>query len=154
MTTIITITNEPTTVLGGLEYDYSGQDRILKNLNKNEYEIFYCGQNQGGLDHQLISSIANGDTFRIYYRSKTNIPYTFLGETDISSVIQYRTVPLLENSVPTSRLQIHLVIRNEHVVNQIVPNTLYDGVGKYKKTVLNHSNFPINKNTNLGFYKL
>lgn len=152
MPTIVTITNEPTTVIGGLNYDYSGQDRVLKNVHKNEYEVFYCGQNQGGLDHKLLSSVEDHDTFRIYYRNLTNTPYSYLGDTTISSVVQYRTVPLRQNSVPTERLQIHLVVRN--VSNQIVPNTQYIGSGKYKKSVLSHSNFPTNQNTNLGFYKL
>lgn len=157
MPTIITITNEKITFFGGegeYEYNYSVQDRILKNIHKNEYEIFYSGQNQGILDHQLITSVKDGDIFRIYYRDKKDKAYIFLGDTTVSSIVQYRSVPLNQNSTPMSRLQIHLVIKNENVINQIVPNTMYEGCGKYKKTVLNHSNFPTNKNINLGFYKL
>ena len=152
MTIIITITNQKIKLFGE-EYNYSVQDRILKNIHKNEYEIFYSGQNQGMLDYQLLSSVQNKDTFRIYYREKINQDFTFLGETTVSSIVQYRTVPLNKNSIPSSRLQIHLVIKKQNVINQIVPNTMYNGCGKYKKTVLDHSNFSTNKNMNLGFYK-
>ena len=48
MPVIITITNEPTTVDSyDTVYNYSEYDRILKNVYKNEYEVFYSGQNKG-----------------------------------------------------------------------------------------------------------
>ena len=45
MPVIITITNEPTTVNSSDNkvYNYSEYDRILKNVCKTEYEVFYSG---------------------------------------------------------------------------------------------------------------
>jgi hypothetical protein len=71
MTTIITITAEEVGTIDSKFYDYSGEDRILKNIISDDYEVFYSGQNQGRLDYQLIDSVNSSSTFRVYYRKKT-----------------------------------------------------------------------------------
>jgi len=70
MTTIITITSEEIGIIDNNFYDYSGEDRILKNIISGGYEVLYSGQNQGNLDHQLIDAVNSSSTFRIYYRKK------------------------------------------------------------------------------------
>lgn len=151
MTVIITITADPD--IDENPYNtYTGEDRILKNIFNGDYEIFYSGQNQGKLDDLLTDSVNTGESFRIYYRKKNNTPFIFLGVTDVSSVIQERTVPKGKNSLPQQRLQIRLVISAVSVCN-IVINTAFIGSGKYKKAILQHSKFNINVNTNLGFYR-
>ena len=51
MTTIITITSEEILTIYNNFYDYSGEDRILKNIINGDCEVFYSGQNQGRLDY-------------------------------------------------------------------------------------------------------
>ena len=158
MPVIITITNEPTTVDSSDKvYEYS--DRILKNVCKPEYEVFYSGQNKGRLDNELISAIQNHESFKVYYRPKKNMQYTYLGHTDISNIIQYRTLPINENTNTEQRLQIHLIINS--IENILVPVNNIHGPGKYKKDVLIHAGLRDvndnsiihhNRNTNLGFY--
>jgi len=160
MPIVITITNESTILDGsGNIYDYSGYDRILRNILNNEYEIFYSGQNQGKLDQQLIDSISNQETFKIYYRPKTSISYTYLGETNIVDVIHKRKVRIGIDASPDQKLQLHMVVSNIH--NTIVPTNNFTGSGKFKKDVLVHSGLrntngdiiiQHNKNTNIGFY--
>lgn len=71
---IITMTNTATTVDGsGKIYDYSS-DKILYNILNNYYEVIYYGQNQGKLDQELIDSINNQESFKIYYRTKKIYP--------------------------------------------------------------------------------
>jgi hypothetical protein len=148
---LITITNEPVNVDDTHTYDYSSEDRILKNIHRNEYEIFYSGQNQGGLDHQLINAIDEEQEFKIYYRHKKKTNFIYLGKTNISSVIQYRTKPVGRgnNTIPSERLQIHLVVKE--VENELIVNNNFTGA-RYKKGVLTHAGLPLTKNTNLGFY--
>ena len=74
MTTIITITVKPITVLGD-GYDYTEGDRILQNIISGEYEIIYSGQNQGMEDYKLINSVEEQSPFRIYYRTYINTPF-------------------------------------------------------------------------------
>ena len=160
MPVILTITNKPTTVDGsGNIYDYSGYDRILHNILTNEYEVFYSGQNQGVLDHHLIDSINNREIFKIYYRPRTNMPYKYLGETNIVDVIQYRKIPIREDSSQDEKLKIHMVVKN--IQNIMVPTNNFTGSGKFKKDILVHSGLRNTnndiiiqhiKNTNIGFY--
>ena len=72
MPVIITITNEPTTIDSSDKvYNYSEYDRILKNVCKTEYEVFYSGQNKGRIDYQLIDAIQNKtDNFDKQYMDK------------------------------------------------------------------------------------
>ena len=161
MPVIITITNEPTTIDSHEQvYDYSGYDRILKNVCQNEYEIFYSGQNKGNLDHQLINAIDNRELFKVYYRPKKKMSFIYLGSTNNSNIIQYRTLPLNVNTNTEQRLQIHLKINN-NISHVTVPIHINNGSGKYKKDVLIHSGLrdihnnsliPHNRNTNIGFY--
>ena len=51
---VITITLDRN-VLDGYTYDY--KDRILKNIHKNIYEIFYSGQTHGRKDYELLNAI-------------------------------------------------------------------------------------------------
>ena len=159
MPIIITITNEPINFDGSLIYNYSDYDRILKNIFKNEYEVFYSGQNRGKMDYQLINAIENNDLFKIYYRPKKSMSYTYLGYTINSSIIQYRKVPLNTNTSTEERLQIHLVVKN--IENCLIPTNNFSGSGKYKKDLLVHAGLrdqndnsilQHNKNTNIGFY--
>ena len=152
MPVIITITNEPTT-------DGDIYDKILHNIFNNEYEIFYSGQKQGKLDQQLIDCINNNETFKIYYRKKTNTPFIFLGTTNIVNVVQYRQVPIGINASENEKLQLHMLVKNIH--NTIVPINNFNGSGKFKKDILVYSGLrntdggiiiQHNKNTNIGFY--
>ena len=151
MTTIITITAKPITVLGD-GYDYTEGDRILQNIISGEYEIIYSGQNQGMEDYKLINSVEEQSPFRIYYRTYINTPFIYLGSTTISSIIHRRLVSTGINSIPNQRLQIKLIILPNNIINQEI-ETLFIGSGKFKKAILQHSNFNINQNTNIGFYK-
>jgi hypothetical protein len=151
MTTIITITAARVTFSGENYHDYT--DRILFNIMTDNYEVLYSGQNQGKYDIKLIDSVEQQSEFRIYYRKKVNTPFTYLGSTNISCIIQERIVPNGTNSIFNERLQIRLIILAENVINRQI-NTEFEGMGKYKKSVLQHNNFNINgKNLCLGFYK-
>jgi len=153
MTTIVCITSEPITISTGDIYDYSGEDRILRNILTNEHEVFYSGQNQGKEDYKLIESVENHSLFKIYYRNGSNKPFLYLGSTNVSSIIRERVIRTGINTVPLERLQIRLVLPFENIRNEEI-NTEFEGVGKYKKAVLQHSHFEITgKNLNLGFYK-
>ena len=153
MTTIITITAEAIKTIDNNFYDYSGEDRILRNIITQDYEVFYSGQNQGRLDYQLIDSINSNNVFRIYYRKKSNHPFIFLGETNQSSIIKERTINRGISSLPHERLQIRLVIPANNIKNVIIDSNFH-GSGKYKKSILQHSNFEFEGVfTQLGFYK-
>ena len=137
MPIIITITNEPIRIDDSLKfYNYSEYDRILKNIVKNEYEIFYSGQNRGMIDYQLIDAIKKGDLFKVYYRPKKKMAYTYLGYTYDSSIIQYRTVPINKDTNTGERLQIHLLVKN--IENIIVPENNILGSGRFKKDVFTY----------------
>ena len=152
MTTIISITAEEIGTIDNNFYDYSGEDRILKNILSGEYEIYYSGQNQGRLDYQLIDTVNSLSTFRVYYRRKNNSPFMFLGSTNYSSIVKERITANGINSLPTERLQIRLVIPLADI-SDIKIDTMFEGVGKYKKAILQHSNFHTDGvNINLGFY--
>ena len=160
MPVIITITCEPTWIDSSDKiYDYSEYDRILKNVCKDEYEVFYSGQNKGRIDYQLINAIQNDELFKVYYRPKKSMPYIYLGVTDSSNIIQYRTLPINVDTNIEQRLQIHLIINN--IKNISVPTHSFSGSGKYKKDILIHAGLrdvndnsiiEHNKNTNIGFY--
>ena len=152
MTTIITITSEEIVTIDNNLYDYSGEDRILKNILSCEYEVFYSGQNQGRLDYQLVDAVNSSSIFRVYYRRKSNSPFIYLGKTNYSSIIKERITAKGKNASPNERLQIRLVIPVVNI-SDVEIETHFEGSGKYKKAVLQHSNFPTtNQNTNLGFY--
>ena len=151
MTTIITITSEEIGTIYNNFYDYSGEDRILKNILTGEYEVFYSGQNQGRLDYQLGDSVNSSSTFRVYYRRKSNTPFIFLGSTNYSSIVKERTIGRANNSLPNERLQIRLVIPVASIRDTRV-DTHFEGSGCYKKSILQHSSFDTCVNTNLGFY--
>jgi hypothetical protein len=151
MVVIITITAEEIRSIDNYVYDYSGEDRILTNILTDEYEVFYSGQNQGIKDYQLIDAVNSSSLFRIYYRNKKNSPFRFLGSTNYSSIIKERASRKGINALPNERLQIRLVIPLNNIENVQI-ETHFNGRGCYKKSVLQHSNFPINLNVNLGFY--
>ena len=151
MTTIITITAEEIGTIDNNFYDYSGEDRILKNIISGDYEVFYSGQNQGRLDYQLEDNVNASSMFRVYYRKKSNSPFIFLGSTNYSSIVKERTIAKGINSLPNERLQIRLVIPLANISETKI-DTEFEGVGKYKKAILQHSGFDIDVNINLGFY--
>ena len=137
MPVIITITNQPINIDGSNEVcNYDKYDRILRNINKNEYEVFYSGQNKGQMDYQLIDAITNNDTFKVYYRPRKSMNFTYLGYTNNVNVVQYRTLPLNIRSNSNERLQIHLTINN--ISNTPVPINDFIGSGRYKKDILVH----------------
>lgn len=151
MTVIITITCEPTSSVDNHRYDYSRQDEII--IRTGVIEAYYSGQNQGKADHQLLESVEASEPFHVYYRVKSNTPFTYSGVTTRARVVQYRTVPTKQNSDPNERLQIHLVITNP--VNETLPDDgRHTGPGKYKKAIFEHRNLPLDLNINLGFYKI
>ena len=150
-TTIIFITAEEIGTIDGNLYDYSGQDRILKNIFSGEHEVLYSGQNQGIMDYQLVDAVNSLSTFRVYYRIKKTSPFRFLAFTNSSSIVKERIVGNGVNASPNERLQIRLVIPVVNIENTQIHNQ-FEGVGCYKKSVLQHSNFPTNLNVNLGFY--
>ena len=152
MTTIIAITAEEIGTIDNNFYDYSGEDRILKNIISGDYEVFYSGQNQGILDYKLVDSVNSSSIFRVYYRRKSNSPFMFLGRTNYSSIVKERTIAKGVKSLPNERLQIRLVIPLINISEEVI-DTEFEGVGKYKKAILQHSGFDINVNINLGFYK-
>ena len=152
MTTVITITAEEIGTISNNFYDYSGEDRILKNIISGDYEVFYSGQNQGRLDYQLEDTVNTSSTFRVYYRRKSNSPFIFLGRTNYSSIVKERTIAKAINSLPNERLQIRLVIPLANISETQI-DTEFEGVGKYKKAILQHSGFDIDVNINLGFYR-
>ena len=133
MTTIIAITAEIGTIDNNF-YDYSGEDRILKNIISGDYEVFYSGQNQGLLDYKLIDSVNSSSTFRVYYRKKSNSPFIFLGKTNYSTIVKERIIAKGINSLPNERLQIRLVIPLVNISKEKI-DTEFEGVGKYKKAI-------------------
>lgn len=153
MTTIITITADEIRSIGAITYDYSGNDRILKNILTGEYEVFYSGQNQGRMDYQLTDAVNTFSTFRIYYRRKSSAPFTFLGTTTRSSIVKERITPTGTNSNPDERLQIRLVVPPDNIYGIEIASP-FEGAGKYKKAILHHSDFPVEGKINfvIGFY--
>ena len=158
MPVVITVTNEKNKVYNSL-YNYFECDRILKNVCKEVCEVFYSGQNRGRIDYQLINAIQKNELFKVYYRAKKNMPYTYLGQTYSSNIIQYRTLPINVDTNTEERLQIHLIIKN--IENISVPKNNISGSGKYKKDVLIHAGLrdeydnsiiEHNRDTNIGFY--
>jgi hypothetical protein len=152
MTTIITITANPVEIDGTHFYDYSNEDRILKNIMNDNHEIFYAGQNQGIHDFQLIESVESNNVFRVYYRKTINTPFIYLGHTTYSSIIQVRTLPIRVDTSSNERLQIKLVIPAENIENTMI-HTNHEGYGRYKKALLEHSGFNTDVNLNIGFYR-
>ena len=56
----------------------SGEIRCWKyTTSRYDYEVFYSGQNQGRLDHQLVDAVNSSSTFRVYYRIKSNSSFIF-----------------------------------------------------------------------------
>jgi hypothetical protein len=166
MPVIITITNNIISLntQAGQLYDYTNSDKIVKNILSNKYEVYYSGQNKGFLDYQLLLAITNNDEFKIYYRNKSCISYTYLGNTKTVNVKNNRTKSIGISANFNERLKIKLVvdnnITNQHI-NNTVPTNNFRGSGKYKKDVLvhcglidinNNSIIEHNKNTNIGFY--
>ena len=164
MPVILTVTCEPTTVYhinntSNKVYNYDKYNRITKNIFKNEYEVFYSGQNRGKSDYELTNAIENNQFFKVYYRPKKDMPFTYLGFTRNSSIVQKRTLPENVDTNPEQRLQIHLIINN--IENISVPIINIFGSGRYKKDVLIHAGLrDVNndkiiqhsKNNNIGFY--
>ena len=151
MITIITITAEEILTIDNNFYDYSDGDRILKNIISGDYEVLYSGQNQGRLDYQLVDAVNSSSTFRVYYRRKSNSSFIFLGSTNNSSIVKERTIVKGINSLPNERLQIRLVIPLANIIKTKI-DTEFEGTGKYKKAILQHSGFDVDVNINLGFY--
>lgn len=150
--TLITITAEPLSIDNNF-YNYSAEDRILKNILTEDHEVFYSGQNQGKLDYKLINGVNEHDVFRVYYRRAHGEPFVFLGSTNQSSIIQERTIVRGVNSLPEERLQIRLVIPANNISNETI-HTQFEGSGKYKKAVLQHSGFQYEGVfTQFGFYR-
>ena len=149
--------------LKSTENDTYYNDRILKNIHNEDYEIFYSGQAQGRKDFQLIESVTNNDIFKIYYRYSKRDSFKFLGETSISNVIQNRAIVEGENAEQDNRLKLHFIIKNG--INIDIPNCNFVSSGKFKKDVLIHSGYgkkngnevmKLNDdkvNINLRFYK-
>lgn len=130
---LIYITTE---VIRGDGYTYDYRDRILQNIvNTNNYEIFYSGQDTGRSDQRLLDTIDNNQNVLIYYRTKINSPFTFLGETRNYNVVQYRTLPIGETTEQNERLQLHFVIDNP--MNTVIPQ-IFTGPGRYKYDVQYH----------------
>ena len=158
MPIIITITNEITAVDNSTKiYNYS--DKILKNICKNEYEIFYSGQNKGILDKDLIYAIHNKELFKDYFRKKKSVPYQYLGCTFNTQILESRKKPLNQDTIINERLKIKLIVKNIDYAK--VQENNFKGTGRYKKDVLVHAGlrnsnnkviFKHNQNTNLGFY--
>ena len=132
MPIIITITNEPGMVAPA-SHDYTYYDRILKNVWKREYEVFYSGQNKGRNDNELTKAVNNNELFKVYYREKKNVAFIYLGSTYSSNIIQGRTLPINVDTNTDQRLQIHLIINN--IENIPVPIYTISGPGRYKKDV-------------------
>ncbi len=128
-------------------------DKILKNILNNDYEIFYSGQIQGLQDHKLITAVENNDIFKVYYRDTINKPFIYLGETNISFIIKNRSIPLSINANYDDKLLINLIIKNENIINTPIPDNNFIGSGKFKKDIFIHANLPLNSNVNYGFYK-
>ena len=89
----------------------------------------------------------------VFYRKKINMPFTYLGSTQTSDVVQYRNAPINANSDPNDRLQIHLVIPGANVLNKKIESDFFEGSGKYKRAILEYMIFPLTHNINVGFYK-
>ncbi len=102
------------------DHNHDYNDKILKNIFNNDYEIYYNGQVQGNQDHKLITSVENNDIFKIYYRNEVNKPFIYLGETNISKIIKYRNVPINTIANPNDKLLIQLIISN--IINIPIPD--------------------------------
>ena len=137
------------------EYDYSNSkgDRILQNIHSNEYEVFYSGQNQGQFDNQLEDAVKNKKLIKIFYRKRANISFTYLGETNISSIIQNRNPNVGRgiNSNKDDRLQIHMVVKNP--INDKVPDKNKGKYSRYKRDILDYVGTDIKPNLTLGFFE-
>ena len=141
-------------------YDY--KDRILKNIDTHEHEVFYCGQAMGRADHYLVKAINDNEKIKIYYRTKNNMPFTYLGETNVADIVLYRSVTKEIKADENERLQTHIVIRSGDVINRPVSTNNFTGPGKFKKDILlecglidvNYNKHPSlhTKDINQGFY--
>lgn len=125
----------------------------MKNILTGQYEVYYSGQNKGGLDYLLTESVKSFHHFRIYYRKRKTDCFTFLGVSTQSSIIRERKAKIKEDSEITDRLQIRLVLQAKDVINQEI-EAVGVGSGKYKRGVLAHSGVvDFSKyNLSIGFY--
>ena len=168
MPVILTVTCESTTVYHKSDtsnvHNYDYNDKVTKNIYKNEYVVLYSGQNRGRLDNQLTDAIRKDELIKVYHREKKNRPFMYLGFTRNSSIIQERSRPKDVDTNPEERLQIKLIINNiENIpvpINNISNSGKYKS-GKYKIDVLIHAGLrnanndmiiPHSKNNYIGFY--
>lgn len=151
MTTIITITGEVYENTHTIP-DYTNTDRILKNIMTDDYEIMYSGQNKGLKDHVLIRSVRENTVFKIYYRKKKNIPFTYLGETIRAEIIQERKVPVKQQTEQEERLLLRLIVPQDNVKNTTV-SQIHEGLYRYKKDLLADADFELEHYNGMdGFY--
>jgi len=133
-------------------YDYTEDDKVLENQITKDYVVIYSGQRMGRKDYQLCDAIKNSDTFKIYYRKKTNTPFTYLGSTNFSEIIQERQNQVGTSAESNQRLKITLKIPAKNIVKRVV-ETHHTGIGMFKKPILEENNFEVDEcNLFLGFY--
>jgi len=144
MTSIIFITSAP-----GARAE---KDTIYKNIITGDHEVLYSGQPCGLMDHKLITAVNESYIFRVYYRIKINAPFIFLGWTNNSSIIKERITEKGTHAEPNERLQIKLVLPCSNIMNTQI-NSSFEGSGKYKKAVLQHAGFNVDRESSaFGFY--
>jgi hypothetical protein len=76
-----------------------------------------------------------------------------LGHTNYSRIVNERTIAKGIDTLPNERLQIKLIIPEANIINILVVADS-EGVGCYKKAILDHSGFSTNVNINLGILGL
>lgn len=150
---IVALTNAVQNFANGEIYDYTAEDKVMRNMLTGEVEVWVAGQNKGIHDHRLLSGIEAGAMTSVYCRPNKSEPFRFVGKTTEVVVVQERTVAINTNSLATERLRIHLIIDATNAANEVI-NTEYLGRGKFKRAVLDHAGFPADKkkNINHGFY--
>lgn len=131
--------------------------------NGERLKMFYSGQAMGRYDHTLEDAVNRELEFTVYFRSKNNMPFSFIGVTKHVQIIRHRQCEKNTYAAEDERLLLGLTFAQYNdpsgPMAKVMEVFKYDG--RYKFDVLYELNAidrlgnqtcPFNKNKNLGFY--
>lgn len=124
---------------------------FISNKNEHNYQdkitngvVKYVGQRYGKRDYIITDGIRENKVFKVYYRHRQNIPFTFLGETRNVSVLQQRTKKIGVKATDDELLQIEL--RVETIVNRKLQGR------QFKRVAMEENGLSINTSLLSGIY--
>lgn len=131
--------------------------------NGGRLKMFYSGQAMGMYDHTLVDAVNRELEFTVYFRSKNNIPFSWVGMTKSVKIIRHRQCQKNTYAAKDERLLLELTFTRFNdpsgPMTKVMEVFSYDG--RYKFDVfyslnaidrLGNQICPFNRNKNLGFY--